>query len=92
MDCVPIFLKLPAENIVQLLFIVENYEGDLGVLRTLDAGKGEVVIIAVKDTEKLTREVLKDIASDLQMREIPQPDSQKGDWLLSENFEFGLNS
>ena len=50
MELRPIYLALPEANIVALKFITESYEG-LAELRTLSAAKGEVVLLALSDTE-----------------------------------------
>jgi len=83
-DCVPIYLKLLPEKIVELKLILESYEG-IGELRTLDNRKGEVVILAVKDTEQIARELVADIKEQIGVREIPKPDDLSGDWLLGES-------
>lgn len=82
-DLFPIFLRLPPDNIVILQNILESYE-DLGILRTLDSQAGEVVILAVRDTVNLVRELIQSL-SEYSIREIPQPVDLSGDWLLSED-------
>jgi hypothetical protein len=79
----PIFLKLPAEHIVFLMFILESYE-DLGVVRTLSAARGEIVILSVPDSVEHCRAVIADLGKTIAVREIPRPDSVSGDWLLSD--------
>ncbi|OVE80296.1 hypothetical protein BVY02_00740 [bacterium J17] len=77
----PIFLKLPPDNIVQLKFTLESYEG-LGILRTLDSDTGEVVILALEDTLADVESLLESIKGELGMRKIEAPESLEGDWLL----------
>lgn len=60
---IPIFLKLPPKNIVFLKFILESYEG-LGIVRTLNRPSGEVVILALKDTQKTIFELLASLPKD----------------------------
>lgn len=84
LDCKPVFCKLPPDNIVQLKNILETYDGMSGELRTLCPKKGEVVILALDDTEKLVRELIASIADELSLREVPRPDSCDGDWLFAE--------
>lgn len=79
----PVFLKLPPENIVQFMFLLEGYDG-LGVVRTLDPGKGEIVVLALKDTVADVRNVIAAVSETVQVREIPPPESLNGDWLLAE--------
>jgi hypothetical protein len=77
-----LFLKLPAEEIVTLKFLLESYEG-LGELRTLDCERGEVVILAIPDTVADLRAMLNSVKEMLKFREIPEPSSLEGDWLLA---------
>ena len=79
----PLFLKLPAEEIVTLKFLLESYEG-FGELRTLDRERGEVVILAMPDLLPELKAMLETVKDMLRLREIPAPASLKGDWLLSE--------
>ena len=81
-ELVPIFLRLPEAQIVLLKFLLESYEG-LAVVRTLNAARGEVVVLALRDTEAEARAVVKDLAKDIQLVEIPRPADMSGDWLLS---------
>ncbi len=78
----PIFLKLPTENIVELIFVLENYEG-IGVVHTLSADQGEVVILAVSDSNEILDEILKDVGPRLGIRAIPRPELAEEHWLLS---------
>ena len=82
-DCIPIYLKLPPEKIVELKLLLETYEG-IGELRTLNNRKGEVVILAVKDTESTVHKLLADTKEQLELREIEKPEDLSGDWLLGE--------
>ena len=86
MKLCPIYLALPEANIVALKFIIESYEG-LAELRTLNAAKGEVVLLALSDTEADVRGLIQSLGSDLSMREIPIPESLANDWLLGEFIE-----
>ncbi len=81
-DIVALFLKLPAENIVVLRFLLESYEG-FGELRTLNRDRGEVVILAAPDTELELRAALESATHLTQHREIPPPSSLAEDWLLN---------
>ena len=71
----PLFLKLPPENIVQLKFLLESYEG-LGVLRTLNKRTGLVVVLALKDTRQDLESFIEDVTSELQLVRIEPPE----DW------------
>jgi len=85
-DIFPIFMKLPCQNIAQLKLMLESYEG-LGILRTLSAERGEVVILALKDTHKIVLELVSTIETDLRLRIIAPPASARNDWLLGELLE-----
>ena len=78
----PLFLKLPIENVVHLKCYLESYEG-LGELRTLDRDKGEVVILAIEDTIADVRSFVASVQVELDIVEIDQPESVKNDWLLN---------
>ena len=82
-DFIPVFLKLPPRNIVSLKFTLESYEG-LGIVRTLNAEKGEVVVLALRDTLETVHHVLSELEQQLQARTIPRPENLQGDWLLRE--------
>ena len=77
-----VFLKLPARNIAYLKSILESYEG-IGELRTLNAERGEIAVMATVNTSQTVRELVKELADELEMREIPEPVCTKGDWLFS---------
>ena len=78
---IPIFLKLPKELIVEFKFTLESYEG-LGIVRTLDSKRGEIVVLALSDTEETVRELIEGLKAPLGLREIPAPPSVENDWLL----------
>lgn len=78
----PLFLKLPIENVVLLKNYLESYEG-LGELRTLDREQGEVVILAIQDTIAEVRSLVASVKTELNIIEIAQPESVKNDWLLN---------
>jgi hypothetical protein len=84
MNIVPIFLKLPPENIVNLKFVIESYE-ELGIVRTLDAQSAKVVILALTDTVKYINELIDQLAPELRLMRIAEPEALEGDWLLSES-------
>ena len=65
---------------MQLKFTLETYEG-LGILRTLNSKKGEVVILAIDDTIESLKELLENLKKELDFREIEQPKDLDGDWL-----------
>ena len=77
----PIYIKLPAENIVTLKCLLESYE-QLGITRTINSDAGEVVILAVSDTVNTLMELLEEVREELNLRLIPPPGSLSEDWLL----------
>lgn len=81
---VAFFLRLPADRIVELNFLIESYDG-VGVVRTLDAGRGEVVVLASQDMAGEMQMVLSSIADSLDIHPIPTPASVESDWLLCSN-------
>jgi len=83
-DFEAVYLKLPPEKIVELKFILETYEG-LGELRTLSNMTGEVAVLTTGGQREVLSELLESLSEGLGMREIPKPDSLKGDWLLGEH-------
>ncbi len=81
-ELIPVFIKLPVEHIVSIQFLIESYEG-IGIVRTLDRHKGEIVVLALPDTISVLTNLLDSLADDLSLRVVPPPDSLKDDWLLS---------
>ncbi len=79
----PIFLQIAPEDIVYLKSILESYE-ELGIIRTLDRQKGEIVILATKDMEQELRDLLNSLHEEVSFRIIPTPQGLCEDWLLSE--------
>lgn len=77
----PIFLKLAPEHIAQLQFTLESYEG-IGILRTINPAKGEVVILAIADTVPIVKAMLEDLKEDLGLIELSEPVDGNGDWLF----------
>ena len=79
----PLFLKLPPQNIVELKFTLESYEG-IGILRTINPQTGEVVILAVEDSAVELRAIIDSVSVRLELREIPAPENLDEDWLLDQ--------
>lgn len=77
----PIFLKLAPEHIAHLQFTLESYEG-IGILRTINPDKGEVVILAIADTVPIVKAVLENLKADFNFIECSEPESKGGDWLF----------
>ncbi|MFN8390072.1 MAG: DUF4911 domain-containing protein [Bdellovibrionota bacterium] len=87
----PIFIKIAPEDIVWLKSILESYE-DLGIIRTLNKEKGEIVILALADTEAELMGLLDSLKKDTDFRIIPAPEGLCEDWLLTENaIDFGID-
>jgi hypothetical protein len=79
----PIFIKLPADQIVLLKCLVESYEG-IAELRTLDADLAIVVLLAMEDTKESAYTLLYSEKDALQAEIIERPDQIiMSDWLLS---------
>lgn len=84
-NLIPVFLRIDPQHIAELKFTLESYEG-LGIVRTLDAERGDIVILALRDTHETLKLLLADLSPRLSFREIPPPESLKGDWLLYETY------
>ncbi|MCC6219844.1 MAG: DUF4911 domain-containing protein [Deltaproteobacteria bacterium] len=83
---VPIYIKLPKQDIAYIKFVLESY-CDLGVVRTLDSSLGEIVILALSCTANKVYELIESLKGELNIRVIPKPHSAKSDWLLQESEE-----
>lgn len=94
----PLFVRVAPEQIVYLKFIFESYE-DLGVIRTLNAAAGDLVVLALESTVAEATELLNALSSEISLTMIdpglidlgpgaPDPDKrrQESDWLLAEHF------
>lgn len=82
----PIFIKLPASQIVYLKFLLESYEG-IAELRTLDKDQAIVVILALKDTKEQVEKMLEYEKSKIRWEYLDKPPTLEGDWLLH-NYEL----
>lgn len=80
-ELVPIFLQVAQKDIVFFNFLMESYEG-LAEVRTMNPQKGQLVVMALPDTEKDVRALIGDLSAQIQIREIPRPLDSHGDWLL----------
>ena len=84
----PIFIKIPSENIAQLKFTLESYEG-IGILRTLNKSTGELVILSLKDTKQHVEKVLEELALEFPITRLEIPSEFPADW-LEENPDLGV--
>ena len=83
MDIHDIYLEVPPEQIAYVKFIFESYE-EVGIIRTVDNARAIIVLLAMHDFLDAAREILKSIANDIPMREIPRPADMKDDWFMTE--------
>ena len=81
----PIFLTIASEDIVYLKSILESYE-ELGIIRTLNKDRGEIVILALPDTKHELLALLESLRDDLTFRITPPPPDAGEDWLLREEW------
>ena len=82
-----IFIKLPPEHIVTIKFLLESYEG-LGIIRTLNAERGRLVIIAPPDSMQTLHELLKSLQNELSLEIMDTiPSEARADWLVKEYLE-----
>lgn len=79
-----VFLRVRAENIAMLNFYLEGLEG-LGVMRTIDSGKGEVVILTPNCNLADLDRFLSSIEGEMMIWPIAPPEDVKNDWLLAES-------
>jgi hypothetical protein len=71
-DVVPIFLRVPREEIGYVKFIVESYE-DVAVTRTLDRRAAVLALLVAPDFLPQARAIVAALAAELPCREIPRP-------------------
>ena len=77
-----ICIKLPPENIVLLKFILESYEG-LGIVRTLNSERGEILILSTIDNKENIFGLIESIKSECKLEIVDNLDFS-GDWLADE--------
>jgi hypothetical protein len=75
------FYQLPHERIVDLLFLLEGYEG-MAVPRTLDKAQGIVELLIAPDFLPELEALLADLRPELELREIPRPSRTKSKSIL----------
>jgi hypothetical protein len=68
----PIFVRVPREEIGYVKFIFESYE-DVAVTRTLDRRAGDLVLLVAPDFIDTARAIVASLAAELPCREIPRP-------------------
>jgi hypothetical protein len=79
-DVVPIYLRLPRQEIAYVKFIFESYEG-VAVVRTLDRRAATVVVLAAPDFEAQARAVVQALVAEGVCEETGPPAGWDGDWL-----------
>lgn len=79
-DVVPIFLRLPREEIAYVKFVFESYEG-VAVVRTLDRRAAVLVVLAVPDFEAQARAVVGALRDEARCEETGPPPDWDGDLL-----------
>ena len=70
------YLQLPHKHIVELLWILEGYEG-LAVPRVLDKERGIVELLVAPDTATLLSEVIEGLTEGFPIERIPRPPGVK---------------
>lgn len=78
----PIYLQLPAANIVLLKFLLESYEG-IAELRTLNSDQALVMLLALPDTVQAVEKLLDSEKHQLNWSIPVDPPNMDNDWLLS---------
>jgi hypothetical protein len=79
-DVVPIFLRLPREEIAYVKFVFESYEG-VAVVRTLDRRAATLAVLAVPDFEAQARAVVRALVDEAGCVETGPPPDWDGDLL-----------
>lgn len=77
------FFQLPHERIVDLIFLLEGYEG-MAVPRTLDKEQGIVELLIAPDWVPELEALLRDLGPELGITEIPRPARTKSKSILDE--------
>jgi len=67
------YLQLPHEKIVELIWILEGYEG-LAAPRVLDKQRGIVELLIAPDTAHELEEMLDDLSNQFPVKRIPRPE------------------
>jgi hypothetical protein len=70
------FYQVPPERIVDLIFILEGYEG-MSVLRTLDGGRGIIELLIAPDFTDELEGVLDLLRGEFLINEIEKPEGVK---------------
>lgn len=78
-DIVPIRLQVRRRDIAYVKFVIESYEG-VAVTRTLDPGRGEVVVLAAADFVPDARRIVAALVAEGACRELA-PSDEPADWL-----------
>lgn len=81
----PVYIQIDPEQLVVLKYIIESYDF-LGIIRTLNREKGEIVILAVEDTVDELMRVLVSVQPEIGFAIVPPPESVCEDWLLAETY------
>ncbi len=71
-DVVPIWLRLPPQEIAYVKFVFESYEG-IAVVRTIDRRDAVVVLMIAADLEGEARAILESLRGEVAWQEIPPP-------------------
>ena len=83
MELQAIFLATPPEHIAYLKFIFESYE-EVGIIRTVDRKKAQIVLLVVTDFVDVARNILDSLKREVPLAEIPRPADMSDDWLMAE--------
>jgi hypothetical protein len=70
------FYRVPPERIVELIFILEGYEGT-AVPRTLDGKRGIMELLIAPDFMDELEQVLDQVREEFPVQEIPRPPDVK---------------
>lgn len=71
-NTIPRFFRIDRREMAFVKFVVEAYEG-LAVMRTLDAGRGEVVFCIAPGCEAVMDALIDDLRREILIEPIPRP-------------------
>ncbi|MBL7661974.1 DUF4911 domain-containing protein [bacterium] len=81
-ECIPIYLKVRTEDIVYIKSVVEAHEG-LGIVRTLNPDRGELVLLVIKDQQVEAMSLISELKTKVELHFIDKPESVRNDWLIN---------
>ena len=82
-EFIGVYLNIPPENIALLKAILESYD-ELGIVRTIDKKRGDIVILSLEDMRTDLENLLASLSAELKLTPLDTPIDLGDDWFLSE--------